>query len=124
MEIGTYRKASIQKCRETSSTSVRWDPHIQTFPLQRESLGVGSAEKHRAARFGWLNINLHVRRNQVMRVHPRDNEEVNECWISDEIDSVTRVCPVWTDSPTPLIRKGDKWIEADWQDALMLPLRV
>ncbi len=29
------------------------------------------------------NMHLHVRGNRVMRVHPRDNEAVNETWISD-----------------------------------------
>ena len=29
------------------------------------------------------NLELHLRGNRVMRVHPRDNEAVNETWISD-----------------------------------------
>ena len=29
------------------------------------------------------NLHLHVRRGRLLRVHPRENEEVNETWISD-----------------------------------------
>jgi NADH-quinone oxidoreductase subunit G len=29
------------------------------------------------------NLNLHLRRGRVMRVHPRENEAINETWISD-----------------------------------------
>jgi len=29
------------------------------------------------------NIHLHIRNNQVMRVAPKENEAVNEVWISD-----------------------------------------
>jgi NADH-quinone oxidoreductase subunit G len=29
------------------------------------------------------NLHLHIRRNQVMRVAPKENEAINEVWISD-----------------------------------------
>ena len=120
VEIGTYIEKSVDSemsgniidiCPVGSLTSKPFLYSARAWELvQRKSIAphdsVGS------------NINLHVRRNQVMRVHPRDNEEVNECWISDRdrfsyegLSSVDRLTH-------PLIRKGDKWIEADWQDAL------
>ena len=29
------------------------------------------------------NLFLHIRRGEVLRTVPRDNEAVNECWLSD-----------------------------------------
>lgn len=64
------------------------------------------------------NVNIHTRRGSVMRVVPRENTAINETWISDRdrfsyeglyhVDRVTK----------PLIKKGDKWLEADWETAL------
>ncbi len=64
------------------------------------------------------NLNLHLRGNRVMRVHPRDNEAVNETWISDRdrfsyqgLTSEDRLL-------TPMIKRDGVWHEADWQEAL------
>ena len=64
------------------------------------------------------NIQIHVRRNEVMRVHPNTNESVNETWISDRdrfsyegINSDDRLTQ-------PLLKKGGKWLEASWEEAL------
>ncbi|MCB1762465.1 MAG: NADH-quinone oxidoreductase subunit G [Gammaproteobacteria bacterium] len=64
------------------------------------------------------NLNLHVRRNQVMRIHPRDNEALNECWISDR-DRFSYE-GLYSDDRLirPLLKKNDNWLEVDWQDAL------
>ena len=64
------------------------------------------------------NLHLHVRGGRVMRVHPRDNEAVNETWISDRdrfsyegLDSGARL-------RTPMIKRDGAWQEVSWQDAL------
>ena len=66
------------------------------------------------------NLNLHVRGGRVMRVHPRDNEAVNETWISDRdrfsyegLNSDTRLT-------TPMAKRNGVWRELDWQSALHL----
>jgi NADH-quinone oxidoreductase subunit G len=65
------------------------------------------------------NLRLHIRDGKVMRVHPRDNEPVNETWISDRdrfsyqgLNSDTRL--------TQPMLKGDDgtWRAVDWQTAL------
>ncbi|HXK57529.1 MAG TPA: molybdopterin-dependent oxidoreductase, partial [Gammaproteobacteria bacterium] len=120
MEIGTYIGKSVDSelsgnvidiCPVGSLTSKPFLYSARAWELVQHK---GIAPHDSAG----SNLNLHVRRNQVMRVHPRDNEGVNECWISDRdrfsyeglysADRLTR----------PLIRKSDKWVEADWQDAL------
>ncbi|NEV63821.1 NADH-quinone oxidoreductase subunit NuoG [Thiorhodococcus minor] len=66
------------------------------------------------------NIQLHVRRNRVMRVHPRDNEAVNETWISDR-DRFSFVGLYSEDRLTkPMIKEDGAWREVEWTDALTL----
>jgi NADH-quinone oxidoreductase subunit G len=64
------------------------------------------------------NIFIDVRRNRVMRVLPRENEQINEVWISDRdrfsytgLASEDRVL-------RPMIRQGSEWKEVEWQTAL------
>jgi len=64
------------------------------------------------------NIQVHVRRNEVMRIHPRSNDALNEIWISDRdrfsyegINSDDRLTQ-------PLIKTDGEWLEASWEDAL------
>lgn len=64
------------------------------------------------------NLIVQVKQNKVMRVVPLENEEVNECWISDRdrfsyeglnaADRLTR----------PMIKQDGKWLEVDWNVAL------
>ena len=64
------------------------------------------------------NLYLHIRGNRVMRVHPRDNESINECWISDR-DRFSYIGLYSEDRlTTPLIKKNGVWKEADWEEAL------
>lgn len=64
------------------------------------------------------NIEVHVRRNEVMRVVPRDNEALNESWISDR----DRFSYLGLNHPErclkPLIKIHGQWQETDWQTAL------
>jgi NADH-quinone oxidoreductase subunit G len=65
------------------------------------------------------NLNVQVRRNQIMRVLPRENEDVNEVWISDRdrfsYDAVNN-----SDARLlrPMIRSNGQWQETDWRTAL------
>ncbi len=56
----------------------------------------------------------------VKRVMPRQNEAVNEIWICDK----GRFVHQFADHPdritTPLVRQGDRLVEATWQEALDL----
>ncbi|MBT3047753.1 MAG: NADH-quinone oxidoreductase subunit NuoG [Candidatus Thiodiazotropha sp.] len=64
------------------------------------------------------NLNLHLRGNQVMRVHPRDNESINESWISDR-DRFSYEGLYSSDRLTsPMIKKGGEWMEVNWEMAL------
>jgi len=64
------------------------------------------------------NINVEVRRDQVMRVLPRENEELNESWLSDR-DRYSYTGLYNQDRLTsPMIKQADKWHEVDWETAL------
>jgi len=69
------------------------------------------------------NLFLHARRGDVMRAVPRDNEAVNECWLSDR-DRYSHQGLYAEDRATkPLIRvenneDGDSFREASWEEAL------
>ncbi len=64
------------------------------------------------------NLFGHVLRGKLMRVVPRENEAINETWIADR----DRFSYEGVYSPdrlaTPLLRRGEAWVETDWQSAL------
>src|SRR5574343_594579 len=64
------------------------------------------------------NLVVQVKHDNVMRVLPRENEEVNECWISDKerfsylaLNSDERLTK-------PMVKQGGEWKEVDWNVAL------
>ncbi len=64
------------------------------------------------------NMFLHVHRNEVVRGVPRDNEAVNECWLSDR-DRYSHDGLYVDDRATqPMVRDGDTWRNATWDEAL------
>jgi len=64
------------------------------------------------------NIHVHVRDNRVLRVHPKANEAVNECWISDR-DRFSYEGLYSEDRLTvPMIKENGQWSETDWETAL------
>lgn len=64
------------------------------------------------------NLWSHVRRGKIMRSVPRDNEAVNESWLSDR-DRYSHF-GLYHDNRaiTPQIKSGDKWENSDWESAL------
>lgn len=64
------------------------------------------------------NLYLHSRRNEVLRAVPRDNEAVNECWLSDR-DRYAHEGLYSDDRATqPLIKENGEWRATGWDDAL------
>ncbi|HHJ36575.1 MAG TPA: NADH dehydrogenase (quinone) subunit G [Gammaproteobacteria bacterium] len=66
------------------------------------------------------NLYVHTLRGEVVRVVPRENEAINEVWISDRdrfsyegIDSEDRLT-------TPMIKRDGQWQAANWDEALQL----
>lgn len=64
------------------------------------------------------NLVVQVKQNRVMRVLPKENEDINECWLSDKdrfsyegLNSEDRLTQ-------PMIKRDGQWEECSWQDAL------
>jgi NADH-quinone oxidoreductase subunit G len=64
------------------------------------------------------NLTVQVKQNRVMRVLPRENEAVNECWLSDKdrfsyeaLNSEKRLAK-------PMLKRDGRWQEAEWPVAL------
>ena len=64
------------------------------------------------------NLWLHTRRGEVLRTVPRDNEAINECWLSDR-DRYSHEGLYAGDRATkPMIRKDGELVEASWEEAI------
>jgi NADH-quinone oxidoreductase subunit G len=64
------------------------------------------------------NLVVQVKNNQVMRVVPLENEEVNECWIADR-DRFSYEALNGSERLTqPMLKQGGQWQAVDWQTAL------
>ena len=66
------------------------------------------------------NVNVHTFRNEVTRVVPRDNEAINEAWISDRdrfsyegLHSEERLT-------APMVKHNGEWKQTDWDTAIGL----
>ncbi|MDO8925555.1 MAG: NADH-quinone oxidoreductase subunit NuoG [Sideroxyarcus sp.] len=61
---------------------------------------------------------VQTKNNQVLRVLPIENEDINECWLSDK-DRFAYEGLNTTDRLTkPMIKQDGKWQEVEWQVAL------
>ncbi len=120
MEIGTYIEKSLESelsgnvidvCPVGALTSRPFRFKARAWELQQHATvaphdSIGS------------NLYVHTRRGQVMRVVPRENEDINEVWLSDRDrfsyeglyaeDRVTR----------PMVKIDGVWQETDWESAL------
>ena len=64
------------------------------------------------------NLWLHTRRGEVLRTVPRDNEAINECWLSDRdrysyqgLNAADRI-------GAPEVKRNGQWQVTTWDDAL------
>src|SRR5690606_2775364 len=64
------------------------------------------------------NLFLHARRGDVLRAVPRDNEAVNECWLSDRDRYSHQGLAAGDRAVAPLLKDGGEWREASWEEAL------
>ncbi len=120
MRIGTYVERAVNSemsgnvidlCPVGALTSKPYHYHGRAW----ENTVIDSIASHDCI---GSNIHIEVRRNNVMRVLPRDNDSLNECWLSDRdrfsytaLDSDERL-------KQPMIKQGDDWKTVDWPTAL------
>ena len=64
------------------------------------------------------NLVVQVKGDRVMRVLPLENEDVNECWLSDRDRFSYEGLNAASRLSTPMLKRDGKWEEVDWSTAL------
>ena len=120
VEIGTFVERAVSS--ELSGNVIDLCPvgALTSKPYRYRARAWELQERPGIAAHDCLNSNLavHVRRGEVMRVVPGENEAVNEVWLSDRdrfsysaLGSEQRLL-------TPMLRDGEEWREVDWETAM------
>ena len=120
VEIGTYVERAIESemsgniidvCPVGALTSKPFRFRARAWELS-EHVGIAPHDAMGS------NVLVHTRRGRVMRVVPRENEAINEVWLSDRdrfsyegLYSADRVA-------APLIKQDGGWRETSWDAAL------
>lgn len=101
----------IDLCPVGAITSKPFRYQARTWELSRRK----SVSPHDST---GANLIVQVKANQVLRVVPLENEDVNECWIADR----DRFSYDALNSPSrltrPMIKQGGQWQAVDWNTAL------
>jgi len=67
------------------------------------------------------NLIVQVKHDRVMRVLPLENEQINECWLSDKERFSYEALNSQGDNgrlTQPMVKQGGEWKEVDWNVAL------
>ena len=64
------------------------------------------------------NLWLHTRRGEVLRTVPRDNEAINECWLSDRDRYSHQGLSAADRATKPMVRKNGELVEVSWDEAI------
>ncbi|MCP1674735.1 NADH-quinone oxidoreductase subunit G [Natronocella acetinitrilica] len=64
------------------------------------------------------NLQIHHLNGQIKRVVPRENESVNECWISDRDRFAYQGLYAEDRLTSPMIKRDGQWHSVDWETAL------
>jgi NADH-quinone oxidoreductase subunit G len=78
--------------------------------IARESIGYHDALAS--------NLWLHTRRGKALRAVPRDNEAINECWLSDRDRYSCDGLGAADRATKPLVKRNGSWVETDWSEAI------
>jgi NADH-quinone oxidoreductase subunit G len=120
-EIGTYIEKSVD--HELSGNIIDLCPvgALNSKPFRFRARAWEMTQHALVSPHDGLGTNLygHVLRGKLMRVVPRQNDAINECWIADR----DRFSYEGIYSPdrlqNPMVRSSDgSWREVDWQTAL------
>lgn len=119
-EIGTYIENSVD--HELSGNIIDLCPvgALNSKPFRFQARGWEMTQHHGIAPHDSLGSNIfaHVRRGKLLRVVPRNNESINETWLSDRDRFSYK--GIYSDErlQSPMIKRNGEWEEATWQNAL------
>jgi NADH-quinone oxidoreductase subunit G len=122
MEIGTYVAHSVAS--ELSGNVIDLCPvgALTAKPSRYAARAWEMVQRSGVAPHDCLgsNIHVHTRNNEIVRVVPRENEGINECWLSDRDRFSYQAVSSEERLMSPMIRVKGQWQETDWDNALNL----
>jgi len=120
MQIGTYIKHSLTS--EVSGNIIDLCPvgALTSKPYRFTARAWEMTQHESVAPHDCLgsNVYLHVRRNEVMRVVPKENESINETWLSDRDRFSYQGMNHPARATKPMIKRHGQWETVDWETAL------
>ncbi|MDI9818933.1 MULTISPECIES: NADH-quinone oxidoreductase subunit NuoG [unclassified Legionella] len=120
MQIGTYVKHSIVS--EVSGNVIDLCPvgALTSKPFRFTARAWELTQHDSIAPHDCLgsNVYLHVRRNTLMRAVPRENESINETWLSDRDRFSYLGLNHEARASQPMIKRDGQWETVDWPTAL------
>jgi NADH-quinone oxidoreductase subunit G len=119
-EIGTYIEKSVD--HELSGNIIDLCPvgALNNKPYRYSARAWEMVAKPLVSPHDCAGSNLygHVLRGKLRRVVPRDNEAINEAWISDRDRFSCHAVYSPERLLKPRVKDGASWVEVSWQDAL------
>ncbi|MFN3234625.1 MAG: NADH-quinone oxidoreductase subunit NuoG [Gammaproteobacteria bacterium] len=120
MQIGTYIKHAVS--HEMSGNIIDLCPvgALTSKPFRFRGRAWEMTQHVSVAPHDCIGSNtyIHTHYHRVKRVVPRENESINEVWISDR-DRFGYLGVQHSDRlAKPLVKKNNQWYEVDWQEAL------
>ena len=120
LEIGTFIERNMESelsgnvidvCPVGALTSKPFRYRARAWEImQRDSVsphdGVGS------------NLHVHIKQGEVVRVVPRENDAINEVWISDRDRFSYQGLYSEDRLKSPRVKQGGEWLSVDWETAL------
>ena len=122
MQIGTYIEQSVD--HELSANIIDLCPvgALNNKPYRYSARAWEMTQKATVSPHDCVGSNMfaHVLRGTVKRIVPRENESINETWISDR-DRFSYEA-IYSDERllTPRVKEGGAWRDIGWEDALNL----
>ncbi len=120
LQIGTYIGKTIET--ELSGNIIDVCPvgALTNKPFQFQARAWELVAKPSIAYHDALGSNLwlHTRRGEVLRTVPRDNETINECWLSDRDRYSHQGLYAADRVHAPQVKRNGQWVTTTWDDAL------
>jgi len=125
MEIGTYVSKSVNS--ELSGNIIDLCPvgALTSKPFRFSARSWEMNEFDGIAPHDCLgsNVHIHVAKQRIKRVVPKENESINETWISDRDRFSYEALYSNERLAAPLIKVNGSWQETDWESALEFTVR-
>jgi NADH-quinone oxidoreductase subunit G len=120
MQIGTYVQQSLSS--EVSGNIIDLCPvgALTSKPYRYTARAWELSQHDTIAPHDCLgsNVHVHTRRNKLMRVVPKENESINEVWLSDRDRFSYLGLTSQARASQPQIKRNGQWEVVDWEEAL------